>query len=261
MSKIITSWLKHDYNSRRDPKILAIIEKYGFAGYGRYWALIEFLAEQGGYIKKDDEIYKNALKNELKYKKNTDLDEFLNELIKIGLLVENEDETITSKRLEKDLLEKNEISLKKKEAIKKRWENKNKTDNTDVIHVNNKSNTDVIPEEESRVEESREEKSIYILEKEILSFAEAEKIPKETAKEFYNYYSALGWKTVAGIKIVDWKAKLKGWKSNGSKNSDKYNLHDYNWYLNEIQKNKNAGTEIECVEQNGINYWRYKKNI
>lgn len=260
MSKIITSWLKHDYNSRRDPKILAIIEKYGFTGYGRYWALIEFLAEQGGYIKKDDEIYKNALKNELKYKKITELEEFLKELLKIGLLIESEDDSITSKRLEKDLLEKNEISLKKKDAIKKRWENKNKTADTDVLQKNNISNTEVIPVEESRVEESREEKSIYITETEILSFAEAENISKETAKEFYNYYSAIGWKTLSGIKIIDWKAKLKGWKSNGSKNEDKYNLHDYNWYLSEIQKNRNAGTEIECVEKDGTNYWRYKKN-
>lgn len=45
-----TIYFTHDSNARRDPKILALIADYGYEGYGRFWALIEFLREQDGHI-------------------------------------------------------------------------------------------------------------------------------------------------------------------------------------------------------------------
>ena len=44
-----TRYFTHDQNARHDPKIKALIKKYGIAGYGRYWIIIETMRENAGY--------------------------------------------------------------------------------------------------------------------------------------------------------------------------------------------------------------------
>ncbi len=43
-------WFKHDYNARRDPKLIRLSRVKGMKGIGIYWSLIEILHEQGGEI-------------------------------------------------------------------------------------------------------------------------------------------------------------------------------------------------------------------
>ena len=43
-------WFMHDYNARRDPKIIRLCRVKGMKGLGIYWSLIEILHEQGGKI-------------------------------------------------------------------------------------------------------------------------------------------------------------------------------------------------------------------
>jgi len=42
-------WFKHDINARHDVKIVLMRAKYGMAGYGAWWALIETLREIENY--------------------------------------------------------------------------------------------------------------------------------------------------------------------------------------------------------------------
>jgi hypothetical protein len=42
-------YFSHDADARRDPKIVAMITKYGIGGYGRWWVIVEMLREQDGY--------------------------------------------------------------------------------------------------------------------------------------------------------------------------------------------------------------------
>ena len=42
-------WFKHDNNARHDHKIISLRAKYGAAGYGVYWMLIETLRETADY--------------------------------------------------------------------------------------------------------------------------------------------------------------------------------------------------------------------
>ena len=44
-----TFYFSHDYNARRDPKILALRSVYGAEGYGWWWMLLEILREQENY--------------------------------------------------------------------------------------------------------------------------------------------------------------------------------------------------------------------
>ena len=44
-----TRYFTHDHNARHDPKIEALIKKYGMEGYGRFWVIIETMRESNGY--------------------------------------------------------------------------------------------------------------------------------------------------------------------------------------------------------------------
>jgi len=49
MARNETSWFKHDFNARRDQKILTMRLVYGGEGYGWYWMLIEMMREATDY--------------------------------------------------------------------------------------------------------------------------------------------------------------------------------------------------------------------
>ena len=58
-------YFSHDSNARNDPKIVAMMTKHQWFGYGLYWALIELMREQDGYkIKLEKHTY-NALAMQL----------------------------------------------------------------------------------------------------------------------------------------------------------------------------------------------------
>lgn len=43
-------YFSHDYNSRNDRKMVALLRKHGVAGVGVYWPVVEMLYEEGGYL-------------------------------------------------------------------------------------------------------------------------------------------------------------------------------------------------------------------
>lgn len=46
-----TFYFRHDYNARNDERILELRSRFGYEGYGVYWALVESLAESSdGYL-------------------------------------------------------------------------------------------------------------------------------------------------------------------------------------------------------------------
>ena len=42
-------YFPHDDNAQNDPKIRALIKKYGMKGYGMFWVIIETMRETRGY--------------------------------------------------------------------------------------------------------------------------------------------------------------------------------------------------------------------
>ena len=58
-------YFSHDSNAHKDPKILKLRMKYGWEGYGIYWAIIETLREQKGYkwLSNDKELLCYSIAN------------------------------------------------------------------------------------------------------------------------------------------------------------------------------------------------------
>jgi hypothetical protein len=79
-------WYKHFSNAHSNFKVLQVVRKCGFEGYGLYWLILEFIAEQGeNYILLKEKCWKEALQffSGLEEEK---IKEVLNELAQTGLI-------------------------------------------------------------------------------------------------------------------------------------------------------------------------------
>jgi len=115
-------YFSHDAGARRDPKVLKMLAKYGAEGYGLWWMLIEFLREQDDYtLPYNDEEDIAGLSMELRI--TTDkLSAFIADCIERYGLLKLEDGKLFSTSLNDRMNRMEEISEKRKAAIKKRWE-------------------------------------------------------------------------------------------------------------------------------------------
>lgn len=114
-------WFRHDANARHDDKCYALIRKYGMAGYGMFWIIIERMREATNYKLLDDEITLNGLSAELGISVS-ELSEFIDDCILLfKLFVRDGDNYIYSRRLLEEMSLKETISSKNRKNAKERW--------------------------------------------------------------------------------------------------------------------------------------------
>lgn len=110
-------WLKHDYNSRNDEKVLELRSVFGAEGYGIFWMLVETMAENnnGGV--------KACLMGGLSHGYGIAKDK-LCEIIKYSLSIDlmyEKDGFYYSKRLDKHKEERRQFSQNGSIGASKRW--------------------------------------------------------------------------------------------------------------------------------------------
>ncbi len=108
-----TYYFQHDYNSRNDPKIMGLINRFGLEGFGYYWTLIEVMYEQGGTITITDAMVLADFYRMDREKAMSVIKEFN--------LFDVEDMTIHSASIERRLAKTEDLSRKRREAIMNRW--------------------------------------------------------------------------------------------------------------------------------------------
>jgi len=151
MAKNTSYYFSHDYNSRSDQKIKALLVKHGMAGYGIFWAIIE-------------ELYNNS--NELRtyydsiaYDLRVDVDLVKSVINDFDLFV-FEGDYFGSKSVESRLIERQDKSKKASQSVTKRWE---------MVRMNNEritnvSKSDTIKERKGKeIKESKEIKEQLFL--------------------------------------------------------------------------------------------------
>jgi hypothetical protein len=74
-------YFTHDDNARHDPKIRALIKKYGMEGYGRFWVIVENLREAKGYKLNLKSYVLDALAEQMQCKAE-EVQKFINDCIK-----------------------------------------------------------------------------------------------------------------------------------------------------------------------------------
>ncbi len=132
-------WFKHDYNARGDSKMIALRKEMGMEGVGIYWAIIEIMYEEGGYIPLDKiEI--------IAYELRVKPDKILKVLNSFGLS-RSENGKVWSDSVINRLDERTKKSQKARESVNTRYE---RTTNVDKSYEKRTI-------EESRVEKKRGE--------------------------------------------------------------------------------------------------------
>lgn len=126
-----TYYFQHDYNARNDPKLQAVMIKYGLAGIGAFWCIVEMLYEQDGtlpitsipsiafILHADEEMLKNIV-------------------CKMDLFECNK-KFFWSRSVRKRLGIINEISDIRRKAAEKRWKSSKKSD-ANAMQMQCKSN-------------------------------------------------------------------------------------------------------------------------
>ena len=78
-------YFPHDYNARRDPKLIKLVSEYGPAAGWYYWCTVEYLREQSGYTFNEADVSHFALiglhNPDIEYARS-----LLAALVKLGLL-------------------------------------------------------------------------------------------------------------------------------------------------------------------------------
>ena len=120
-----TYYFSHDLNARSDPKIMAMLQEYGIAGYGAWWVVIETLAEQSEYeLPKKGWVW-SALARAIGWQ-TQEVADFIERLINEFELLQEDEEHFYSCSLKKRMSYLDDKRKKRSEAGKKgaekRWE-------------------------------------------------------------------------------------------------------------------------------------------
>jgi hypothetical protein len=109
------TYFPHDSNARNDIKLIKVRAKYGYEGFGIYFALIELLFSEDNKLCVDDF-------ETLAFGLNCNADILKDIILNFDLFIVD-DNCFYSKRLTNTLDEINKRSLKASENAKKRWSN------------------------------------------------------------------------------------------------------------------------------------------
>lgn len=115
-----TYYFQHDYNARNDPKLQAVMIKYGLAGIGAFWCIVEMLYEQDGTLP-------ITSISSIAYTLHTDEEMLKNIVCKMDLFECNK-KFFWSRSVRKRLGIINEISYLRRKAAEKRWKSSKKSD-------------------------------------------------------------------------------------------------------------------------------------
>lgn len=115
-----TYYFQHDYNARNDPKLQSVMIKYGLAGIGAFWCIVEMLYEQDGTLP-------ITSISSIAYTLHADEEMLKNIVCKMDLFECNK-KFFWSRSVRKRLGIINEISDIRRKAAERRWKSSKKSD-------------------------------------------------------------------------------------------------------------------------------------
>ena len=203
------TYFPHDSNARNDIKLIKVRAKYGYEGFGIYFALIELLFSEDNKLCIDD--YET-----LAFGLNCNADILKDIILNFDLFIVD-DNCFYSKRLTNTLDEINKRSLKASENAKKRWGN--------ATAVQTHSDSNAIKVNESKLNKTKLNKiedRIRDFKKSVFSHNDFD---KEDLENFFLYWSELN-KSGSKMRFElerTWSLnlRLKRWVSNGFNKNQK----------------------------------------
>jgi len=173
-----TYYFSHDYNCRTDPNIKKLLVAHGLCGYGLWWCIIEDLYNNNNTLP----LHYESIAYELHCESS-----FVKSVINDFGLFELTAHTFSSQSVGRRLAERAEKSIKAKESVAKRWNNKK-------------------PEKQPKEKKQFTPPSIN----EVQQYFYENGYPRELAQKAHSYYTANDWKDSRGKQVLNWKQKMQG---------------------------------------------------
>lgn len=212
-------WFPHDYHATRDIKIMRLIREGGAAAYGMYWHVVEMLHYTPDATIED---VADSLQVVLRVSQQ-DAQQALQIFVQHGLFDVSEAGIVKCERIERNIMARNEVSTRRKQAAAKRWD-------ANAMQVQCKSNANAMLlhniTEHNSTEEKKED-SVVVRKRttpphfdDVRAYFAELGAPNE-AQRYMDFYTANGWK-VGRNPMKDWKAAARNWTRNQSKYTDKH---------------------------------------
>lgn len=194
-----TYYFPHDYNARRDPKIIRLIRDLKMDGYGTFWSVVEMLYDSGGFLL-ESEIPAYAW--ELRISEDN-----LKSVIYDYGLFKIEDGRITSDSALRRLEVRAEKSTKYRNNALKRWLKGDSDNGEEKNDENTKNGNPKKP--------AKKPKPVFrapTLEQ-VKAFFFHQGVKNDEYAKFFDYYSSKNWK-VGNVSMSDWLAAARRWLRN-----------------------------------------------
>ena len=206
-----TFYFPHDYEPTSDPKIQALLGEYGGLGYGVYWRVIEMLHSDSNHKLPLKQYVFLAIAKQMLASAEQIL-AIINFAAKQCELFVSDDEFIWSRRVNDNILKREEISQKR--AISGRLGASKKHSLANASKCLAKS---------SKGKERKRKEYICVIPsvEEISNYCH-ERNNNINAQSFFDFYQSKGW-MIGKNKMKDWKAAVRTWEKNNhnTKSEDK----------------------------------------
>ena len=198
-----TYYFQHDYEPTADPKIQALLHKYGGLGYGLWWRIIEMLHS--------DELHKIQHKNfiylAIAGQMSTSVEvvqDFINFCVNDVELLFSDSEYFWSERVNRNIDKRNDISSKRSFAGKKSAELRNiSSTNAEQVLTSVQQN----PTKKRKGKEIKEEDAPPTL-LDFKKYCVERGYHENIGETAFYYYQNMNWIDKEGNAVKNWKNKL-----------------------------------------------------
>ena len=209
------TYFPHDSNARNDIKLIKVRSKYGYEGFGIYFALVELLFTENNKLCVDDY---EALAFSLQCDSN-----ILKQVIEDFDLFVLEDGCFYSKRLNNHIEDINKKSIKAKESASKRWSNTN----AKRTHIDSNASISISSSKSKSISKSKIEDRIRDFKKSVYSHNDFNDKDKEDFFLYWTEKNSSGTKFRAEMqKTFSIPLRLARWCNNGF-NKDSKKLPEF----------------------------------
>ena len=225
-------YFRHDNTSLTDEKLIELRMEMGFEGYGIFWAILELLHKEGGFMRTHYERIAFAI---------TTQNDKVQRIIEGFGLFQIEGEQFSSNRMLADLNERSIKSRTNRKIALEGWEKRRK--NANALPTQSEPDANALPKrkEKERKEEEKKEKEIkekeikeegtplpleqkkIIKEKkergpapkftpptveEVIAYFDSKGFPEALARKAWEYYTEGNWTDSKGVSVRNWKQKM-----------------------------------------------------
>lgn len=207
----VKEWFPHDYHATRDVKIMRMIREGGAACYGMYWHVVEMLHYTPDATTAD---VADSLQVVMRVSQQ-EAQQALHMFVQHGLFEVTDNDEVKCERIQRNIMARNEVSIRRKQAAAKRWD-------ANAMQMQCKPDANAMLLHNITEQNSTEEKNSGSVRKRttharpvddaecIAYFAELN-MPAAEAQRFTDYYTANGWR-VGRNPMKDWKAAARNWR-------------------------------------------------